>query len=466
MSLKLDVKMVGGDTATVIKTITIRNPAATVANLMASVAMCFRLPAGSFRLYHSSAQLDVDSKKLSDLGLKDGDEITVRSKRGRDEAASPDAAAEGAAASRHVDVAAAIPAAPATSVTSSTQSPSRSVAASGPLLAVAAVTPVPAPTAEGPTAAPTAPTPPAVAAPTAPPVSAAAFTVERLLHLGISRDDAEAIIRESNGDARRATELLLTGMYGARNAPPARATTTTETPTTASTVPPAVVPPAAARRHRQTRPLRLEPDDEDEDFEDLEGDGDEDGDDEEGDSSDEEDEEDDDDDFEAALGDLDLSAHQDFLQLLMTLDDAGTLPARFAADPVATMARIQSARPEVFAAIVQNQELFHDIMARLNGVDMHGEEDEDEDDNDGFEDEAGFLALDDAAVPLAPPGGTTPGATVPSPSGGGSTPALTERDNMQIENLMQLGFSREQVLAAYFRAGRNPDRAAGILFGA
>ncbi|RNF03843.1 hypothetical protein TraAM80_05539 [Trypanosoma rangeli] len=82
--MKLTVKCsMGGETSTA-KELVIHNPAATLSNLRAAIAINFRLPVHGFRMIHDTAELSCEKVLLCDSGIRDGDIIVVDGKRERE----------------------------------------------------------------------------------------------------------------------------------------------------------------------------------------------------------------------------------------------------------------------------------------------------------------------------------------------------------------------------------------------
>lgn len=366
-ALRLEIKILGQEGS---KPITIRNPSATGTNLRASIALALKLVPASFRITHATINLDDETKKLSDLGLKDGDELFIAMKRDRDGAEIPAPVLQASPGARATP--------PTATATKAAVAPP---ATSTVLPPMPALLPIPA--------------------------GAAPFRLERLVQLGWSKAESERILATGGSDIRRVTELLLASLYG---------TSPSAAPAGGASVP---AEPNVAEGEESS----LSGEEDEEDDEEM--------------SDSEEDEEE-----LGDLGELDLEGHQDFLRQLMSLENVADLPQRFRENPEALMQEIRSTRPDVFNAIVQNAEFFHTFISR---ADIGGEVDAEDE-----EDEEPAPRRGVASVSVAP-------TTAPA--------ALTEADNAAIDNLMALGFSREQAQAAYLRAGRNPDRAAGILFG-
>ncbi len=131
---------------------------------------------------------------------------------------------------------------------------------------------------------------------------------------------------------------------------------------------------------------------------------------------------------------------------LLSLPNYETLKQRFDADPRAAMADIQNTHPRLFALIARHTQYFLDFV-NAGGIDGTGGSDSED--------------VDDAEIGqqtvISPPR-----ASATSANGAARQP--TEADQRNIEELMQLGFTREQCTDAYFKAGRNPNRAAAALF--
>lgn len=78
----------GGGSGNNTKELTISNPEATLNNLRTVIAINFRLPLGSFRLQHATFDLNDDKRLLRNIGIQDGDTITVVAKHEREESGS------------------------------------------------------------------------------------------------------------------------------------------------------------------------------------------------------------------------------------------------------------------------------------------------------------------------------------------------------------------------------------------
>ena len=70
------------------KDVNIRNPNATIANLRAAIAVHFKIDPHRFRMIHSLAAMDDEAVLLSASGIRDGDVITLVAKRDREDAAA------------------------------------------------------------------------------------------------------------------------------------------------------------------------------------------------------------------------------------------------------------------------------------------------------------------------------------------------------------------------------------------
>ncbi|EKF33025.1 hypothetical protein MOQ_003119 [Trypanosoma cruzi marinkellei] len=85
MKLKVNCSM-GGE-GKITKELVIHNPAATLSNLRAAIAINFRLPVHGFRMVHDTADFACEKVLLRDSGICDGDLIVVDAKREREEEA-------------------------------------------------------------------------------------------------------------------------------------------------------------------------------------------------------------------------------------------------------------------------------------------------------------------------------------------------------------------------------------------
>ncbi|EAN94267.1 hypothetical protein C3747_13g177 [Trypanosoma cruzi] len=83
MKLKVNCSM-GGE-GKITKELVIHNPAATLSNLRAAIAINFRLPVHGFRMVHDTADFACEKVLLRDSGICDGDLIVVDAKREREE---------------------------------------------------------------------------------------------------------------------------------------------------------------------------------------------------------------------------------------------------------------------------------------------------------------------------------------------------------------------------------------------
>ena len=159
---------------------------------------------------------------------------------------------------------------------------------------------------------------------------------------------------------------------------------------------------------------------------------------------------------------------------LMALGNPRDLSRRFIANPTEVLADLQQNQPELFNLIGRHNQFFLDLVNEgANITDEEMEEMEGMEEEEDFSDDS--EAMDDATemfLAAARRGGRGRGGRGgavlsggPSASGGAPPPRpLTDDDNAKIEQLMQLGFTREQCTAAYLRCGRNPERAANMLF--
>lgn len=74
--------------------VTIKNPAATIANVRAAIAIHFKLDPHSFTMIHQTASLEDATKLLTQSGVAEGDCITLVTKRPREESDAAVAAAD------------------------------------------------------------------------------------------------------------------------------------------------------------------------------------------------------------------------------------------------------------------------------------------------------------------------------------------------------------------------------------
>eukprot|EP00672_Neobodo_designis_P022767 CAMPEP_0174834900 /NCGR_PEP_ID=MMETSP1114-20130205/5114_1 /TAXON_ID=312471 /ORGANISM="Neobodo designis, Strain CCAP 1951/1" /LENGTH=361 /DNA_ID=CAMNT_0016068829 /DNA_START=68 /DNA_END=1153 /DNA_ORIENTATION=- len=138
---------------------------------------------------------------------------------------------------------------------------------------------------------------------------------------------------------------------------------------------------------------------------------------------------------------------------LIQLPNFETLKARFDNDPRAAMADLQTTNPQLFNLIARHPQFFLDF---LNSP--HDDLNDDDDDDDS---EFGGSPVA-PNQPIVSSSAARTSSAAAAPSAAQRNP--TEADTRKIEELMQLGFSREQCTDAYWRHGRNPDRAAAWLF--
>lgn len=458
--------------------VNIRNPAATVANLRAAIAITLKLEAHAFRMQAGEKDLDDDRAPLSSLGLADGDVVTLAAKRPRDDgttAPAPTAVATGATAAPQSPLTA--PARPPPRTETSTASPPPSSAAGGnggasPNVARAPVAASQTPPA--PTTTTTTTTTTAASGPVDP------ARLQQLVDMGFEAGVSRMALARHNNDADRATAAILSGDF-------ARTGSAGEVGTAAAVSPGRAAPAyslAAARRSRARGAVAPvegstssdEGEDEEEGEEDEEW-ADDDG--EEGEEGEETEEE---------------AEQAELVSALLELPNARQLRDEFLADPQAVMAGIMQRNPRLFELIARHNQFFLDLVTNADalldagdGLEGDGEEGEEgeeyeewEEEEDGMEGLEGASAsssdVEGAPAPLPRPtrragrgGALMSGGGAASTSGAGAggappTPVPTEADNVKIAGLMELGFSREQCTAAYFRNGRNVERAAGWLF--
>jgi hypothetical protein len=181
---------------------------------------------------------------------------------------------------------------------------------------------------------------------------------------------------------------------------------------------------------------------------------------------------DDDDDEEEDEGDEEdtpeIREQMELVSMLLALPNFETIKSRFDADPRAAMADIQTANPQLFNLIARHTQFFLDFLEAGGhyGTGASSSDDGDSDADDMDPETARAIAESAASAPIQSAPSTAAAAAVPSNGGNAEGRTLTEADTRNIEELMLLGFSREKCTEAYFKHGRNPNRAAGALFDA
>ncbi|RNF21621.1 uncharacterized protein Tco025E_03462 [Trypanosoma conorhini] len=102
--MKLTVKCSMGAETNTTKELVIHNPAATLSNLRAAIAINFRLPVHGFRMVHDAVELSCEKVLLRDSGIRDGDVIVVDGKREREREGAGAATDNALAPKRAVEV--------------------------------------------------------------------------------------------------------------------------------------------------------------------------------------------------------------------------------------------------------------------------------------------------------------------------------------------------------------------------
>jgi hypothetical protein len=152
----------------------------------------------------------------------------------------------------------------------------------------------------------------------------------------------------------------------------------------------------------------------------------------------------------------------ELLQRLLALPNIDTLKNRFRSDPRAAMADIQATSPELFNLIARHTQFYLNFVNDLESDD--GESHEEDGDVQEHGAAAGHVPGASSSAGRAAAASSSPSQPAGATAARGSQRPLTDADERNIQELMQLGFPRDKCLEAYIRCGRNPNRAAGALF--
>ncbi len=445
--MKLKVVMTGVTEAT--KDVTIRNPSATLVNLRAAIAVHFKTDPHRFRMVHSTVCMDDETRLLSASGIRDGDTITLVAKRDREES---DDRASGEPEAIHS----------AASLSGTTAGPAGDARAS------------------------------------------ASLSISQIMDaMGLASNRSSLAGLESG----RSTGVASTVAAGVREPGAGSSRVQSQRSTLNSN---------RSTNARHTAPHGIEDESISLDFM-RQGDHDDDEDDSDVEEEDDAEESDEESDGEAEEEDPVAAEQHELVQLLLDTPNVVALRDQFLQSPEAMLAQIQANNPRLFQLIashaqfflelVQNEDLLAALREEAESADEHylyeeGEEDEEDEEESEMltnmllqalqHQSAARTARDnrnrssDEDVPSLVPSGrsttteTVSRRTVPldgvggGPSGSSASAAIVSstpipatispEDQEKIESLMQLGFTREQCTAAFFRTNRSLDRAANMLF--